>query len=375
MKKGYIRLIILEIFIMFILFLNSFVVNMLSEYKMPIFIFLILIFFFFRFGFEKDKHRYIKDIMLETIIFLLSFLILYYLLGLIVGFTKPDNYYNIKGMLTFILPTFLSIILKEFLRYNMTCKSQNSLIAIIFTVITFIFFDISQPIYTTYFSSNYDYLTFISFTLFPSISTNIALTYMVYKVGYKPTMLYSVVMKLYRYLLPIIPNPSPYLYSIIMLVVPTILMLVIYKFYKNSSDNELDRKYNKGRINGVILTSIPLLFIIYFVSGQFRFHAVAIASGSMNPRIHKGDIVIIDRKKIDFDNLKEGQVLAVRKGKILVVHRLVKKVKIDNEYVLYTKGDANDEIDNYTTKESDVYGVVNYAIPYIGLPTIWFNES
>lgn len=375
MKKGYIRLIILEIFIMFILLLNSFVINMLSGYKMPIFVFFISIFFFFRFGFEKDKHRYIKDILLETIIFLLSFLILYYLLGLIVGFTKPDNYYSIKGMFDFIIPTILTVVLKEFLRYNITCKAQNSRLSIIFTILTFIFLDISQPIYTTRFATNYDYLTFISFTLFPSISTNIALTYMTYKVGYKPAMLYSLVMRLYRYLLPIIPNPSPYIYSIVMLITPCILILVIYKFYKNSNDKELRREYNKKRISGVVLITIPLLFIIYLISGQFRFHAVAIASGSMNPRIHKGDIVIIDKKEIDFDKLKEGQVLAVRKNNILIIHRLVKKVKIDDEYILYTKGDANDEIDNFTTKKNDVYGIVNYAIPYIGLPTVWFNES
>ena len=86
MKKGHIRLIILEILIMVILFLNSFVINMLSGYKMPLFLLLISIFFFFRFGFEKDKHRYIKDAMLEVIIFLLIFLILYYLFGVVVGF-------------------------------------------------------------------------------------------------------------------------------------------------------------------------------------------------------------------------------------------------------------------------------------------------
>ena len=375
MKKGYIRLIIFEILIMFILFLNGFAINMLSGYKMPIFIFSILIFFFFRFGFEKDKHRYIKDIILETIIFLLSFLVLYYLFGLIIGFTKPDNYYSLKGMINFIIPTILVIILKEFLRYNITCKAQNNIIAIIFTVITFILFDISQPIYTTRFSTNYDYLTFISFTLLPSISSNIALTYITYKVGYKPTMLYSLVIKLYRYLLPIIPNPSPYIYSIIMLLIPVILMILIYKFFNNSNDNEITRKHNKKRIKGLILTFIPILIMIYFISGQFRFHIVAIASGSMMPKIHKGDIVIIDRKKINFEKLNEGQVLAVRKGNILVIHRLVKKIKIDNEYILYTKGDANEEIDNFTTKQNDVYGIVNYVIPYIGLPTVWFNES
>lgn len=375
MKKGYIRLIIFEIFIMLILFLNSFVVNMLSGYKMPLFLFLILLYFFFRFGFEKDKHRYIKDTLLEIVIFLFIFLILYYLFGVLVGFSKTDNYYTFNGIKEYILPAILYVFLREFLRYNMNCKSQGNIIAMIFTVITFISLDISQAIYTARFSTNYEYLTFISFTLLPSISNNIALTYITYKVGYKPALLYAFVMRLYRYLLPIVPNPSPYLYSIIMLLVPAILTYRVYKLFKNAKDEEITREYNKKRLSTTILLFIPIVIMIYFVSGYFRFHAVAIASGSMVPNIYKGDIVIIDRKKIDFSELKEGQVLAVKKGNILIVHRLINKVKINDEYILYTKGDANDDIDNFTTKEEDVYGVVNYVIPYIGLPTVWFNES
>ena len=170
MKKGYIRLIIFEIIIIFILFLNSFVVNMLSGYKMPLFLFLLMIFFFFRFGFEKDKHRYVKDILLETLIFLFIFLILYYVLGLLVGFSKTDNYYTFNGIKDYILPTILYVILRELLRYNISCKAQDNTFTIVFTVITFILLDISQPIFTTRFSTNYDYLTFIGFTVFPSIS-------------------------------------------------------------------------------------------------------------------------------------------------------------------------------------------------------------
>ena len=375
MKKGHIRLIIFEILIMFILFLNSFVINMLSGYKMSLFLLLISIFFFFRFGFEKDKHRYIKDAILEVTIFLLVFLILYYLLGVVVGFSKTDNYYTFKGFKDFIIPAVLYIILREYLRYNMSCKSQGSTLASIVTVTMFMCLDVSQAIYTTSFNTNYEYLTFISFTLLPSICSSIALTYITYKVGYKPALLYSLVMRLYRYLIPIIPNPSPYIYSIIMLAVPAILTYRIYKLFKSTKDEEVKREYNRRRLSSVIILHIPVIIMIYFVSGQFRFHAVAIASGSMVPNIYKGDIVIIDKQKVNLEDLKEGQVLAVKHGNILVIHRLYKKVNINDEYILYTKGDANEDVDNFTTKEENLYGVVNYVIPYIGLPTVWFNES
>jgi len=374
MKKGYIRLIIFNLFVLFILFLNSYKINILSGYKIILFILLLTIFFKLRFGLEKDKHRYIKDILLETIIFLFVFFIFYYLFGILVGYTKPDNYYNFIGLKDFIIPGILYVISKEFLRYNMICKATGSKISMVIVVVTFIFLDVSQALYTTKFASNYDILTFLSLTFIPSISSNISLTYISSKVGYKPPILYALVMRLYRNLLPIIPNPTPYLYSIIMLLVPVVLSYRINIFFKATKDEELIRKKNKRKIKEIIIMLVPIVFIIYFVSGYFRFHAVAIASGSMVPSFYKGDIVIIDKKKVDLDTLKEGQVLAVRKGKILVIHRLYKKEKINNEYVLYTKGDANAFVDNFTSREEDVYGIVSYVLPYIGLPTVWFNE-
>ena len=374
MKKGYMRLLIFEFLILVVLLLNSFVVNILPGYKMILFLLLITILFWKLFGIEKDRHRYVKDILLDTVIFLFTFFILYYLLGLLVGFTKPDNYYNFNSIKVYIIPAVLFVLFREFLRYNISCKASGSKICIVSTIILFIMLDITQTIRITNFNSNYEILTFLSYTILPSISSNIVLTYITLKVGYKPTMLYSEIMRLYRYLIPILPNPNPYIYSIIMLVLPTIFGFKIYSFYKKEKDEEISRKYNKKRFGVLLVMIIPIIIMVYFVSGYFRFHAVAIGSGSMTPNIYKGDIVIID-KKFNFDDLKEGQVIAFRKNGILIVHRLVKKYKIDDEYIMYTKGDANEEIDNFFTTEKEVYGIVNYSIPYIGLPTVWFNKN
>lgn len=375
MKKGYIRLLIFEFLIFVVLLLNSFIVNILPGYKMILFLLLITLLFWKLFGIEKDRHRYVKDVLLDTIIFLFTFFILYYLLGLLVGFTRTDNYYNFNSMKDYVIPAILYILFREFLRYNISSKAQGSKICITTTIMLFILLDITQTLQITKFTTNYELLTFLSFTLLPSISSNIVLTYITLKVGYKPTMLYSEIIRLYRYLLPIIPNPNPYIYSIIMLVLPTLLGFRIYSFYKKEKDEELTREYNKKRFKGLFILLIPIIILVYFVSGYFRFHMIAVGSGSMTPSIYKGDVVIIDKKKIDFDNLKEGQVIAFRKNGLLIIHRLVKKYKIDDEYILYTKGDANEEIDNFVTKENEVYGVVNYSIPYIGLPTIWFNKK
>lgn len=373
MKKGYKRLLIFQIFLIIILLLNSFFLNILPGYRMPLFLLLLIILFWRLFGIEKDRHRYIKDILLEVSIFIFSFLIIYYLFGLLVGFSKEGDYYTSEGIIEFIIPTILFVITKEYLRYNMTCKSEGNKLSIMITVIVFILFDITQAIRSTNFGTNYQLLLFISYTLLPAITNNITLTYITYKVGYKPTMVYSGIIKLYRYLIPIVPNPSPYIYSIIALLLPVILFVRVFNFFRKDKDEDILRDYNKSKFKGLIIMAIPVSFMIYFISGYFRYHAVCVASGSMSPTIYKGDIVVVD-KEFNIENIKEGQVLAIKKNNIIIIHRLVEKVLIDGEYVLYTKGDNNEDIDSFTTGVDEIYGIVNINIPFLGLPTIWFNE-
>ena len=72
MKKSYVKLIILDIVLAIILVLNSFILNILGNYYyMDIFLIFLVIVFKVLFGLEKDRHRYIKDIITNMLIILL----------------------------------------------------------------------------------------------------------------------------------------------------------------------------------------------------------------------------------------------------------------------------------------------------------------
>ena len=117
-----------------------------------------------------------------------------------------------------------------------------------------------------------------------------------------------------------------------------------------------------------------VIILVYFVSGYFHYHAIVVASGSMETSISKGDVVVIEKIDGDVSKLKLNQVIAYRYNKIIVVHRLIKKINVDGELIFYTKGDANEQMDNYKITKDMVIGVVNVKIPYIGYPTVWINE-
>lgn len=83
--------------------------------------------------------------------------------------------------------------------------------------------------------------------------------------------------------------------------------------------------------------------MIVLVSGVFRYQILAIASNSMNDTFNRGDAVIIKKLKVDdINNIKVGDIIAFKKDKVLVVHRVIEKTKDENNEIIFkTKGDSN----------------------------------
>ena len=374
MKKGYKKLLIFEIIVFIILILNSFIWNILDNYIKIIFLIILIITFKKIFGIEKDKHRYTKDIIFDIIIFLLIFFLLYYLSGILIGFAKTGNYYNLNGIIKFIIPVTIIILLKEYLRYSVIMKSEGSKLLIVLTCILFILLDITNALYYNNFATKYETFIFIALTLLPSISTNIVCSYLTYKVGYKPNIVYLLIINLYQYLIPIIPNPNEYITSIINFLLPILLGNKLNRFFKTSIDEEIERDYKKNKLLSLIIPTTIVMTLVYFTSGYFTYSAIAIASGSMEKEISKGDVVIVKKINGEYDKLKEKQIIAYKYNGIIVVHRIAKIIKEDDKYYIYTKGDANKALDNYVVEQETVIGIVNTKIPFIGLPTVWLNE-
>ncbi len=373
MKKGYKRLLIFEIILIILFLLSNFVPSILSNYTKILFIIILLLMFKFLFGFEKDNHRYTKNVCIELIIYLLIYFLLYYLSGIVLSFARTTNYLHFNGLLNVVIPTILLIIFKEILRYMMLRKSEGSKMLIVITCVFFIIFDLIGTFSVNTFYSLYTIFLYIAITLLPIISRNILCTYISYKTGYKPVWLYSLIIGTYSFFLPIIPNPNKYIYSVVELVIPMIYLYFLYKYFKREKDEKVEREYSKKRIGGLIIPSLLVIFLVYFTSGYFYYHAIVIASGSMTPNILKGDVVVIEKIPNKKD-IKIGEVIAYKHEDIIVVHRLVKKIIVDGEVFYYTKGDANNGIDKYKITEDEIIGIVNIRIPYIGYPTVWINE-
>lgn len=268
MKKCYIRLILFDIFITLILLLNSFMWNILNGYYMSLFLLVLIIISKYVNGLEKDRHRYIKDIIYEILIVNLIGFLIYYLFGLIISFVKVDNYYSLYAFSYFIIPIVLNIILKEFLKYNILIKSEGNKIIIFMDYLLFLLIDLTSIIYITKFNNNYSVFLFCALYLLPSIVNNITSFYICFLYGYKPNIIWMLIINLYRYLVPIVPDVGDYILAIIRLLFPLIILYRVYLFNYRCQDKDIDINYNENRIGFNLFLIFLIIIIVYFTSGK-----------------------------------------------------------------------------------------------------------
>ena len=72
--------------------------------------------------------------------------------------------------------------------------------------------------------------------------------------------------------------------------------------------------------------------------------------------------------------MKKGDIIAYKTNKNIIVHRIIRQLEENDEIFIYTKGDANNNEDNFIVKKENIIGIVRFKIPYIGYPTVWFSE-
>ena len=376
--KSYNIIFLFEIVILLLIILNSFKTSLSNVYVIPFILVICDFIFILIMGFEKKNKRLNKIINFDIFMSSMMFLILYYLFGIVIGYAQNNNYLTLYGLTIFIIPTILKIVFKEHLRNSLLTKSGNNKFLILNTAILFIIIDILPSLSILKTPNAHDIFIFAALVLLPSITVNILSTYISIKVGYKPIIIYLLIFSLYQYIIPIVPNPNEYLKAIIDFILPIIILFIVMKSVNKYSDKdeEIDRNYSKSTIIISIIPIILVIIIVYFISGYFKYYALAIASGSMKPVFDRGSVVIIEQvnnKYNNYEKLKEGEIIAYRTDKAIIVHRLIRIVNTDEDKFYYTKGDANKDEDDYLIKKENIIGIVRFNIPYIGYPTVWFS--
>lgn len=117
----------------------------------------------------------------------------------------------------------------------------------------------------------------------------------------------------------------------------------------------------------IIFAAVAAILIIPILLGC---KSMAVVSGSMEPVIPVGSIVIV--KDVETDALEVGDIISYQmSGNTMVTHRIA---AIDSEnQTVTTKGDANEVEDGSPVAFSEIAGKEVFHIPLLGYLTIYIK--
>ena len=345
-----------------------------AEFISAAFMILITSLSIYLYGFKKSRNTKLeKEVVSISRIVIIIYFVIIYGIGVFAGFLK--NAYSLKffGILNNIFSPIIIAICIELLRYIFLEANKNHNKSIVLITIAIILLDLSINMRVLDFSSKSEIFKIITSMGLPIIIKNIVFTYVSNHIGYKIPIIYRLFVDMYIFIVPILPNISEYIISVLGICIPFTLYLLSNRLIEL---NEKGIEYNY-RKKAFSLTDVPFILLIiilaYLISGYFKYSIIGIGSESMTGKINKGDAVIVMKVKSEKD-FKKGDIITYEYNGKTIVHRLV-EIKEENGKKKYiTKGDANITEDNVDLYIDDIKGVVKLRFPYIAYPSILLSE-
>lgn len=120
-------------------------------------------------------------------------------------------------------------------------------------------------------------------------------------------------------------------------------------------------------IFSTMFLSILLLVFLSYINNPLKFRLYGIASQSMHPTLKKGDLILVKWQ----NGYKSGDIITFsnpkgKKKSDTVTHRIVGNAKEKGHIIYKTKGDANNELDDWKIGEYSIVGITIYSLPLLG---------
>lgn len=145
-----------------------------------------------------------------------------------------------------------------------------------------------------------------------------------------------------------------------------------------------DRNPGWGRLLGFAvaegyLVAAATLLAIAFIPVVFGWHATVIQTGSMEPHISPGDVVVASPWE-EPDPVPVGGVVqytspAAAEPDGVERLRLHRIVDANDDGTFVTAGDANQDVDSTPLERSQIIGQARLLIPWVGLPGFWLTTG
>jgi len=213
-------------------------------------------------------------------------------------------------------------------------------------------------------------IDFINSTFLPSLAENLLATFLALLGGPIPALLYRGILQAFWWFSPVLPDLPWMFKGLIGTVLPIVGLVLMNSLYSPQTGPKKGKRAESGSVTGWIITTVAAVAIIWFAVGLFPFQPALVGSGSMEPKMYPGDVVII--AKVQADNIETGDVIQFRvPEEVTIMHRVIEIQETEGgSKVFITKGDANDQPDSEPVLPDNVVGKAVLTIPKVGWASV-----
>lgn len=310
-----------------------------------------------------------RDVLLFVAAASVIYVILIEASGMYFGFYKNPYFVSGSIFLKDMLPIAVTIILCELIRYALLSQ-RNGYVSVV-AFLSCVAAEIVTSSSLVGITSINRFMDLVGMTLFPALIANVFYHHTCKLYGPLPNVVFRLITTLYVYFFPTVTAMNDAIGACIKIVLPIVMLALVTAMFSKEKKNAVRRGRSLSAI-ATALTVIIVASVAMLISCQFRFGALVIATDSMTGEINKGDMIIYEQ--FDGQKIEEGQVIVFLENESKIVHRVVKIEDIGGELRYYTKGDANEDEDAGYRLESDIVGLTDIKVAYIGYPTLWLRE-
>ena len=225
-------------------------------------------------------------------------------------------------------------------------------------------------------SSFQGWFIFIAKDVVPVFAKNCLLTILVLYGGAKGSVAYSGSLGAFQYIFPFLPSLPWIAESAFGITFPIVMAIFVRDQYLIFVGRQpVGQQESIGAFSALLVASVAF---IWFVVGVFPIYPSVVLTGSMEPEIKPGDVVLIKRfvKEEEIYALAENDVINFKRENITVTHRVIQVLQDENgNFSFQTKGDNNTSPDDEMVLPGNINGRVERVVPKVGILVLLLHSN
>lgn len=295
----------------------------------------------------------------------------YMMLGAIKGFGLNPFDVSIKGIFYNLINFYPYYLGLELIRYRLinSQKRLDKKHIFVLIIIVYTFIDFNPMKFIGIIDNNLaKNVEFIGSEVMPVIMLNVLLTRVAMLGGWKESSIIKLFYESLFFFFKILPNLDWLTKAFLNIMFPLFTFYLINEIALKE-DRDICRRGKKENTIASMFTYVISILIVWFSVGVFPVFPTLVLTGSMEPAIYPGDVVIM--KNVENDEIEVGDVIQFHTQNFFIIHRVI-DIK-DGIYV--TKGDNNNVADSEPVYFEQIKGKLVKTIPKIGKPTLFIRSK